>query len=367
MNIVVTTPSNEHVPNDRTRSTASGFHLDRDCPADDGCNGQNVENVYFDGIQPQPGHYSVDIVLVDPHGADPPIQVRKPMPASGRAPWGSTSASRREKIRRRRSPSMARSPPAWLLAPTLCLSGAVRLHGGWGVAYPPADAGAPRPAIVYLHGMWASPEDSCGLFERSATAFGFLVCPRGNAPLGDGKMWTGSYATVAPNVRAALDAAGKQGPGPCSIALGGGTLMGYSNGAYFAAEVAMAEPGRWTGLVLLSMRLELDVARLKAAGVKRVVLGAADKDGARDSMKALADQRTDAAGLPTRFVSLGPSRPASLPRGHRRAHVRRPSRWVREADPAASRRGRPERGSVPGRIRRERSSADQQPVVSMCT
>jgi hypothetical protein len=76
VNIVVTTPSNEHVPNDRTRSTASGFHLDRDCPADDGCNGQNVENVYFDGIQPQPGHYSVDILLVDPHGADPPIQVR---------------------------------------------------------------------------------------------------------------------------------------------------------------------------------------------------------------------------------------------------------------------------------------------------
>jgi hypothetical protein len=76
VNVVLTTPANEHVPNERTRSTASGFHLDRDCPADDGCNGQNVENVYFDGIEPPRGHYSVDVVLVDLHGADPPVKVR---------------------------------------------------------------------------------------------------------------------------------------------------------------------------------------------------------------------------------------------------------------------------------------------------
>ncbi len=76
VNLVLTTPAHEKVPNDRTRSTASGFHLDRDCPADDGCNGQNVENVYFDGIDPPRGHYSVEIQLVDTHGADPPVRVR---------------------------------------------------------------------------------------------------------------------------------------------------------------------------------------------------------------------------------------------------------------------------------------------------
>src|ERR1700722_5612342 len=91
------------------------------------------------------------------------------------------------------------------------LFAAPRLRGGWGVAYAPADASASRPAVVFLHGMWAGPEDQCGLFERSATAFGFLVCPRGTAPLGAGKMWTGTYASVAPNVHAALDAAGKLG------------------------------------------------------------------------------------------------------------------------------------------------------------
>jgi predicted esterase len=221
---------------------------------------------------------------------------------------------------------------ASLFVATLCCA-ALRAHGTWGVAYPPADASTPRPAVVYLHGMWASPEDSCGFFEHAATPFGFLVCPRGNAPLGEGKMWTGTYASVAPNVHAALDAAAALNPGKLDRS-GGGTLVGFSNGAYFAAEVAEAEPGKWTGLVLLSMHLELDAARLRTAGVRRVVLGAGDKDGARDGMKALA-ARIDAAGLPARFVSLGPvghEFPADMD-----ARMCDAIAWVREADPAACR------------------------------
>jgi predicted esterase len=201
------------------------------------------------------------------------------------------------------------------------------------VAYSPADVAAPRPAIVYLHGMWASPEDSCGLFQHAATAFGFLVCPRGNAPLGDGKMWAGTYASVAPSVHAAIDAAAAMAPGKLDRS-GGGTLLGYSNGAYFAAEIAQAERGKWTGLVLLSMHLELDAARLRAAGVRRVVLAAGDKDGARDSMRTLAE-RVDAAGLPARFTSLGPGGhelPADID-----ARMCDAVAWVRDADPTTCR------------------------------
>ena len=224
---------------------------------------------------------------------------------------------------RRSSPSLA----------IVLLLGGLRGHGSWGVAFPSSDVTTPRPAIVYLHGMWASPEDSCGAFEHAATPFGFLVCPRGNAPLGDGKMWSGTYASVAPSLHAAIDAAAALVPGKLDRS-GGGTLLGFSNGAYFAAEIAQSEPGKWTGLVLLSMRLDLDVARLRAAGVRRVVLGAGDKDGARDSMKALAT-RTDAAGLPARFVSLGPVGHAFPP--DMDARMCDAIAWVREADPAACR------------------------------
>jgi predicted esterase len=204
-------------------------------------------------------------------------------------------------------------------------------RGSWGVAYAPSDPSAPRPAIVYLHGMWASPEDSCPYFERASTSFGFLVCPRGNAPLGEGRMWSGTYATVAPSVHAALRAAEALAPGRLDTT-GGGTLVGYSNGAYFAVEVAEAEPGKWTGLVLLSMRLELDAARLRRAGVRRIVLAAGDRDAARASMRTLS-ARTDAAGLPTRFMSLGPG-------GHELpsdmdARMCSAIAWVRETDTAA--------------------------------
>ena len=209
----------------------------------------------------------------------------------------------------------------------------VRGQGDWGVAYAPVDATAARPAIMFLHGMWAGPEEQCGIFEHAAAPFGFLVCPRGNAPNGDGRMWTGNYATVAPQLRAALNAAGALAPGKLDRS-GDGTLIGYSNGAYFAVEVAMAEPGKWTGLVLLSMRVELDVTRLRAAGVRRILLAAGDRDGARASLQALAE-RTDAAGLPTRFTSLGPG-------GHEfppdmSARMCDAVAWVRSADPAVCR------------------------------
>ena len=216
-----------------------------------------------------------------------------------------------------------------LLLPALFAS--PRMQGPWGVAYAPADTSAPRTPIVFLHGMWAGPEDSCGYFERAATPFGFLVCPRGNAPNGEGRMWTGNYATVSPSVRVALRAAEALAPGKLDRS-GGGTLVGYSNGAYFAVEVAMSEPGRWSGLVLLSMRLEFDVARLRAAGVKRVVLAAGDRDGAHASLRALAAS-TNAAGLPTRFLTLGPG-------GHEfpsdiQARMCVAISWVRAVDSAA--------------------------------
>jgi hypothetical protein len=77
VNLTLLAPGDEQLPpkSGRDRSTKSGFHLDRDCPGDDGCGGQNVENIYFDGPEPPRGHYEVGAVLVDAHGADSPVLV----------------------------------------------------------------------------------------------------------------------------------------------------------------------------------------------------------------------------------------------------------------------------------------------------
>jgi predicted esterase len=218
---------------------------------------------------------------------------------------------------------------ALFLSLAVVLLGSMRA-GAWGEAYAPADATAPRPAIVFLHGMWASPEDSCPVFESAATPFGFLVCPRGNAPLGDGKMWAGTYADAARSIRAALDASEAFAPGKLDRS-SGGTMIGFSNGAYFAAEVARHEPGRWTGLVLMSMKLDLDAAQLAAAGVRRVILAAGDEDAARTSMRGLAD-RLDASGqaLHARFMSLGAVGHTFPP--DMAARMCEAIAWVRDAD-----------------------------------
>ena len=117
-------------------------------------------------------------------------------------------------------------------------------------------------------------------------------------------MWAGSYVDAARAIDAALTGAAALAPGQIDRA-GDGTLIGYSNGAYFAAEVACAQQGRWPGLVLLSMKVDLDPARLKKAGVRRVLLGAGDRDGASASMKA-ASERLLSGGVQARFMSLGP-------------------------------------------------------------
>ncbi len=213
----------------------------------------------------------------------------------------------------------------------MSLLAATRSHGAWGVAYAPANLSAPRPAIVFLHGMWSAPEEQCGHFAAASAPLGFLVCPRGNAPFGDGRMWAGNYASVAPAVHDALRAAEAIAPGKLDRSAGG-TLVGYSNGAYFAAVVAESEPGAWSGLVLLSMRLDLDAARLRAAGVRRVVLAAGEHDGAWTSMQALA-ARIDAAGLPTAFVSLGAGG-HELP-GDIDARMTPALAWVRGVGPVA--------------------------------
>ena len=183
---------------------------------------------------------------------------------------------------------------------------ALTAHGAWGTAYATSDG--PRAVILYLHGMWASPEDSCPLFARAATAHGIVVCPRGNARLADGShYWAGGHRAIAPRLDAALTEAAalaSSAQRDRDASTGDGTLVGFSNGAAFALQVALAEPGRWTGLVLMAMRLSLDPKKLEAAGVRRVLLAAGDLDGARAAMEQEA-KRLVAAGFDARYVSLG--------------------------------------------------------------
>ncbi len=79
VDLSVTDPAGSTV-NKRQRSTPLGLKLDRDCPGTaasaESCGGQNTENVYLEGLDPRRGHYKVEVRLIDPHEAKPPIVVR---------------------------------------------------------------------------------------------------------------------------------------------------------------------------------------------------------------------------------------------------------------------------------------------------
>jgi tRNA (guanosine-2'-O-)-methyltransferase len=73
VDLTVVDPSGARV-HKTSRSSSSGLQLEKNCP-EDGCHGQNVENVYFDGTEPARGKYVVEVKLADAKGADLPVKV----------------------------------------------------------------------------------------------------------------------------------------------------------------------------------------------------------------------------------------------------------------------------------------------------
>lgn len=73
VDISVVDPTGAKVHKNSDKSP-SGLHYERNCP-DDGCHGQNTENIYFEGTEPPRGRYVVEVKLVDPRGAEVPVKV----------------------------------------------------------------------------------------------------------------------------------------------------------------------------------------------------------------------------------------------------------------------------------------------------
>lgn len=57
-------------------ATTGGLYKDRDCPRDGQCFGQNVENVFLSGGEPEKGRYRVVVKLEKLGGSIAPIKVR---------------------------------------------------------------------------------------------------------------------------------------------------------------------------------------------------------------------------------------------------------------------------------------------------
>lgn len=75
VDLLVTDPTGQKVF-EGARNGKGGLVLDKDCPDETGCHGQNIENIYFPGPEPPKGRYKVEVVLKDLRGASSPVEVR---------------------------------------------------------------------------------------------------------------------------------------------------------------------------------------------------------------------------------------------------------------------------------------------------
>jgi predicted esterase len=103
-----------------------------------------------------------------------------------------------------------------------------------------------KPLIIYLHGRGGRPEDDCRKWASVARNFGWLVCPEGPSPYGNGRAWDNNWPSAHQITMAAVQALrtryGRR------VQLYGNTLIGFSEGAYAAMNVAVREPhtfNRW--------------------------------------------------------------------------------------------------------------------------
>jgi predicted esterase len=172
--------------------------------------------------------------------------------------------------------------------------------------YPPVSAEPRAPLVVFLHATCMQPASVCDAFGTAARDPGWLVCPSGNSTCYGEPDWHGPGPEKAAFLASALAKVDERIA--TFVDARPGVLIGWSRGAFAARDIldASHEPlaGRFRGLVLIAAHVMPPAAKLKKAGIERVVMAAGDYDGARPTMtKAIETLR--ASGLEARYVSLG--------------------------------------------------------------
>lgn len=163
-----------------------------------------------------------------------------------------------------------------------------------------------KPVLVYLHGRGGHPEADCRRWAPLARRYGWLVCPSGPVPYGDGRAWDNNWPSAHHATMAAINALrDKYGR---RVQLWGNTLIGFSEGAYAAMNVGVREPrtfNRW--LILAANSKYWGGPGLEALGsakdrVRRVFLITGEHDGVIEGTHQV-EEWLHKAGVPTRVIT----------------------------------------------------------------
>jgi hypothetical protein len=146
------------------------------------------------------------------------------------------------------------------------------------------------PVVVYLHGVHGRPENGCPWMHATG---GWLLCPRADlVHEGGTASWSGVRTSEL--IARATRAAGAQAT----------VLVGFSQGAYEVDALLRRGAVRARGVVLLAADVAPEADALRAAGVRRIALGAGELDPSFVVLRASA-ARLARDGIEVRLVSLG--------------------------------------------------------------
>lgn len=190
-----------------------------------------------------------------------------------------------------------------------------------------------RPIIMYLHGRGGNPAADCRKWARVGTQFGWVVCPSGAGTTeSGGRTWSNGTAYAQRVIDATVQALrGKYGS---KVQLRGNVLVGFSEGAWVAMNVGLADQRTWSRWLILGasdaywgdVREAFDKAKRK---VKRVYLLTGENDGvAKNTVRV--GETLKKVKVPVK-VKLVPGLGHEVPSDRMVSTYRRPLAWLIDA------------------------------------
>lgn len=180
-------------------------------------------------------------------------------------------------------------------------SNAPKTIGGDVMAFSPAPSSEPPLTVVYLHGLHGKAANGCPHMKSGASDVGWLVCPSADNKEPNGTAtWSLEIEKPAAVVSHALSAAQAEG-----ASAEPGVAVGFSQGGYVTLDLVKSGKVKFRGLVLIAApEAHPSAAKLRNAGIERVVLAAGYRDAAYAPLVEDA-KRLEREGMEVRFVDLG--------------------------------------------------------------